>query len=186
MTEIKTNAQPFTPGKTHKPKAKYENPKTANEAVRMMEKMCHKLARKWTRNHTSEYDDIYSEGMVGVVTAWNKFNGSEHQAKGYRFTSYAFMWARACMKGYAETNWKRLNHLKDGDISEMFDREEFGYEPSEGTVDLQRRMEKLSDEDYTIFSMRTEGYTFKEIAKTLEKENLHQVRNRFLELVEAG
>lgn len=160
----------------------FENPKTVNEAVTLCVKLVHSQARKWTRNHYSDYDDIAQEGFAGVVHAWNLFHGSEHEEKGYRFTSYAFLWIRANMKAYAEKNWKRLNGLKDGDISEMFDREEFGFEEDFRSIDLTRVVEKLSEEDQKIFALRKEGETFDTIAKEVGAKNLHTVRNRFLDI----
>ena len=163
-------------------KAKYENPKTVDEAVRLCTKLVYSQARKWTRNHHSDYNDIVQEGYAGVVHAWNLFHGSEHEEKGYRFTSYAWLWIRANMKAYAEKNWKRLNGLKDGDISEMFDREEFGYDMDVSRIDVNRVVEKLEKQDQVIFEMRKEGSTFQEIAKETGAKNLHVVRNRFLDI----
>ena len=175
----------YTPGKKSAPSAKKAavNPKTAAEACELMTKMVHKQAYKWTRNHRSEYDDIFSEGMYGVLKAFDRFDGSDFQKKGYSFTSYAWMWVRAEMKAYAEKNWKRLNHLVDGDISESFDRPEYGYELNENKIDLERRIEKLPVEDQAIFQMRKEGYTFKQIAEETNAKNQFKVRDRFLEIM---
>lgn len=182
---MKATPKAYTPGKVQKPSAKYENPKTVDEAVQQMVKICHKQAYKWTRNHTSEYDDLFSEGMCGVLKAWDKFHGSEHEAKGYRFSSYAFLWIRAEMKAYAEKNWKRLNGLKDGDISEMFDREEFGFDGDDQLrwIDLERRIERLPAEDRVIFEMRRDGFTFQEIADRLNAPSQFKVRERFLAMM---
>lgn len=175
----------FVKGQVSKPSSKkaQENPKTSEEACKMMTKIVYKQAYKWTRNHTSEFDDIFSEGMCGVLKAFDRFDGSDFQKKGYAFSSYAWMWIRAEMQAYAEKNWKRLNHLVDGDISESFDREEFGYQLNEQAIDLERRIDKLPEEDRVIFQMRKEGCTFKEIAEITKAKNQFKVRDRFLEIM---
>ena len=85
------------------------------------------------------------------------------------------------MKAYAETNWKRLNNTTP------LDKHEFRletYDIDESAIFLETEISKFQPEDRKIFDMRKEGYTFNEIAAETSFENLHKVRNRFLELCE--
>ena len=66
-----------------------ENPTSVDQAVRQCTRMVHKLAKKWTRDHYNEYNDIVQQGFMGVVEAWNRFEGTKYQKKGYKFSTYA-------------------------------------------------------------------------------------------------
>lgn len=156
-----------------------DNPLNVDQAVRQCTRMVHKLAKKWTRNHYNEYNDIVQQGFMGVVEAWNRFEGTKYQEKGYKFSTYAWLWIRAYMKHYAENNWKRLNNTTP------LDKHEFHletYDIDEQTIFLNAEIDKMSPEDRQIFNMRKEGYTFDEIANETSFKNLHKVRNRFLEI----
>ena len=158
-----------------------ENPTNVDQAVRQCTRMVHKLAQKWTRNHYNEYNDIVQQGFMGVCEAWNRFDCTKYQEKGYKFSTYAWLWIRAYMKAYAETNWKRLNNTTP------LDKHEFRletYDIDESAIFLEAEISKFAPEDRQIFDMRKEGYTFNEIARETAFENLHKVRNRFLELCE--
>ena len=157
------------------------NPTNVDQAVRQCTRMVHKLAKKWTRNHYNEYNDIVQQGFMGVVEAWNRFDGTKYQEKGYKFSTYAWLWIRAYMKTYAETNWKRLNNTTPIDVHEF--RLET-YDIDETAIFLEAEISKFQPEDRKIFDMRKEGYTFDEIAAETSFKNLHKVRNRYLELCE--
>jgi len=157
-----------------------ENPTSVDQAVRQCTRMVHKLAKKWTRNHYNEYNDIVQQGFMGVVEAWNRFEGTKYQKNGYKFSTYAWLWIRAYMKVYAENNWKRLNNTTPLDNHE-FHLETYAID--ENRIMLEAQIDKLMPEDRKIFNMRKEGYTFDEIAKETSFKNLHKVRNRFLEIV---
>lgn len=156
-----------------------ENPTNVDNAVRQCTRMVHKLAKKWTRNHYGEYNDIVQQGYMGVVEAWNRFDGTEYQEKGYKFSTYAWLWIRAYMKAYAESNWKRLNNTTPIDIHE-FHLETYDIDENQIFMDI--TIDKLAGDDQQIIKMRKEGYTFQEIASVTEYKSLHKVRNRFLEI----
>lgn len=156
-----------------------ENPLNVDQAVRQCTRMVHKLAKKWTRNHYNEYNDIVQQGFMGVVEAWNRFEGTKYQDKGYKFSTYAWLWIRAYMKAYAENNWKRLNNTTP------LDKHEFHletYDIDENQIFMDVSIDKLPTDDRKIIKMRREGYTFQEIAECTEFKTLHKVRNRFLEI----
>jgi len=163
----------------------WTNPTNAAQAIQQCTKMVYKLAHKWTRNHRQDFNDLAQEGFIGTLTAWERFDGSQHQKDGYRFSSYAFLWIRHQQKAAAEKNWKRLNNTGFFDVG---DYESFGSEAADGyelninQIDLDRMFEKLSDEDQTIFALRQAGHTFAEIAEKTESGTLHQVRNRFTDV----
>ena len=174
----------YTPGIVQKPsKAKYVNPTSLDEAIQISMKIVYKQASKWTRNHYQDKEDLVQEGVMGVIEAWNRFHGSEHEKQNYRFTSYAWLWIRAYMKGYAEKNWKRMNSENPNDINDL----ELGnasYDIDENMIDLSLRIEKMAPADQKLFVMRKQGYTFSEIAEEVGAKSLHKVRGRFLELCE--
>lgn len=174
----------FTPGTIQKPsKSKYTNPTSLDEAIDLSMKIVYKQAVKWTRNHYQDREDLIQEGVMGVMEAWNRFDGSQHQKDNYRFTSYAWLWVRAYMKGYAEKNWKRMNAENPQDISDL-DLSSESYDIDENMIDLSREVSKMQEEDQKIFVMRKQGFTFAEIAEETGAQSLHKVRGRFLELCE--
>ena len=176
---------PYTPGIVQKPSknAKYKNPTSLDEAIEQCMKIVYKLAVKWTRNHYQDKDDIIQEGIMGVIEAWNRFDGTQYQEDNYRFSSYAWMWIRVYMKAYAEKNWKRMNAENPNDINDL----EIGnatYDIDEKMIDLSLAVSKMNEADQQIFVMRKQGFTFAEIAEETGAKSLHKVRGRFLELCE--
>lgn len=163
-------------------KTAFTNPTNLDEAVKVCMKIVYKQAHKWTRNHHQDRDDFIQEGLMGVIEAWNRFDGSEHQKKGYRFTSYAFLWIRAYMKPYAHKSWARMNNTASMDVNEY---NVPSYSINEDKIDLDRQIEKMSADDQVIFTKRSEGYTFQEIATEIGAKSLHKVRGRFLEICES-
>jgi len=184
MTQTKQknwDASAFTPGIKFKPNAKKDNPTTVEEAFKQCTPMIHKLAKRWTRNHYQYYNDFVSEGHLGVAVAWERFNGTDFQKKGYRFSSYAFMWIRACMKDFANRLWKNFNNTTEGTDYNM---DTDYYEVSTDAISVKRNYEKLSERDQQVIRLRTEGYSFEEVASQLGFQNLHKARSRYLELCE--
>jgi RNA polymerase sigma factor (sigma-70 family) len=184
MTQTKQknwDAEAFTPGIKFKPNARKDNPTTIEEAFKQCTPMVHKLAKKWTRNHYQYYNDFVSEGFIGICEAWKRFDGTDFQSKGYRFSSYAFMWIRAIMKDFANRLWKNFNNTTEGTEYNM---DTDYYEISIDSISVKRNYEKLSKRDQEVVRMKTEGFTFDDIANKLGFQNLHKARHRYLELCE--
>jgi RNA polymerase sigma factor (sigma-70 family) len=184
MTQTKQknwDASAFTPGIKFKPNAKKDNPTTVEEAFKQCTPMIHKLAKRWTRNHYQYYNDFVSEGHLGVAVAWERFNGTDFQKKGYRFSSYAFMWIRACMKDFANRLWKNFNNTTEGTDYNM---DTDYYEVSTDAISVKRNYEKLSERDQQVIRLKTEGYSFEEVASQLGFQNLHKCRAHYIQLCE--
>jgi RNA polymerase sigma factor (sigma-70 family) len=176
------SASPFKKGTIQKPKAKAQNPTTIEEAFTLTTPMVHKLAKKWTRNHFQHYDDFVSEGYVGILEAWKRFDGTEYQTKGYRFTTYSWLWIRAMMKDYANRLWKYQNNTQTASETNMDNRT---YELSIDAISVKVMFEKLTPEDQELLRMKMDGFTFEEIAGELGFETLHKARRQFLEVSES-
>ena len=160
----------------------YTNPTNTTEAIKACERMVFKLAHKWTRNHYQDRDDLIQEGHIGVLIAWDKFNGSKHQKDGFRFTTYAWLWIRHCIKQAAERNWNRLNKQAFKPIDEFLD---IGYEMDERVVDKLRALDRLEGKKRSVVMQREEGYTFQEISDNLGLSGLHEARNTYNDAVKS-
>ena len=176
------NASPFKKGTISKPKAKAQNPTTVEEAFKLCLPMVHKLAKKWTKNHYQHYDDFVSEGYVGILEGWKRFHGTEYETKGYRFTTYAWLWIRAMMKDYANRLWKYQNNTQTANEMNMDNRT---YELSIDAISVKTMFDKLNPEDQELLRMKTEGETFQVIAEELGFDNLHKARKRYIEVCES-
>ncbi|MCG7944808.1 MAG: sigma-70 family RNA polymerase sigma factor [Candidatus Thiodiazotropha taylori] len=160
--------------------AKRKQPETIEEAVEMMKRYVGRIASKWARNHRTDYDDLYSEGMMGVCVAWGKFDPT----KGTHFTTYAYLWASAYIRIAAKKNWNDYNNTVSGDVIHNKIETIGDAESSVNFISVKNELSKLSMIDQQIFIMRTEGYTFDEISKKVGFGSLHKARNRFLEINE--
>ena len=156
-----------------------ELPATREEAVNKLARMVGSLANKWARNHRQDYQDIYNEGMIGVLDAYNKFDPKH----GAAFSSYAYLWARHYIRQYALRSWNTKNNTASMDYSDY----------NLGTVEMdnidvisvERQVSKLPVETQKIFNLRKEGYNFREISEMEGYKSLHKVRNIFMEACES-
>lgn len=160
------------------------NPTTSEEAILVCTPFVNKLAHKWKRNHTNEFNDLQQAGFIGVLEAWQRFEGSDYQRTGkIRFTSYAWYWIRFMVRDHAMRMWNYKNHTTDKMAVEDYDVA--SYSISDNEVQMLRNVEKLSKEDKKLYTMRLEGFTFQEISDMSEEadlDNLHKVRNRLQKL----
>lgn len=182
---MKTNtmpeAQAFVPGKSFKPKAKAVNPKTAEEAIKMCIPMVVKCAHKWTRNHRNYFQDFVSEGHCGVLEAWKRFHNTDYESKGYRFTSYAFMWIRVYQRDFALRMWNFKNNTQEANELNM-DNET--YELSIDYVSAKVEFDKLGPMEQQLVLMKSAGETFESIAEVLGFDSLHKARTTYLKVCE--
>lgn len=187
-------ATKFVKGVPQKPSAKNKalNPKTVEEAVEQVKPFIYSLARKWTRNHNHLFNDFVSEGYVGALEAWKRFSGTDYEKKGYRFSSYCWFWIRACMKDYADRQWKYMNNttpdrlsVGEGDDSvSLIELNAEGYEVNTDILDIQKLYNKLSEGDKKLVELRALGYSYEECAENLGFKTLHQARSAHLEILE--
>lgn len=159
---------------------KKPQPTNLNEAVEVCTQMVNKVAHKWKRNHYWMFSDLQQAGLMGVCEAWERFDGSEHQADGYRFTTYAWWWIRLRIKEEAERAWDFLNHtaVEEAGLNEN------GYEMDDRIIELTRKLDRLNKEDRQLYRMRMDGYTFQEMSDELGAKSLHDVRNRLNKISE--
>lgn len=152
-----------------------EKPATKTEACKLMQKTVYKMAHKWARNHKDKFEDLVQEGMIGVCHAYDKYDTTAGSA----FSTYAWLWIRHHIRIAAMGEWEKMNNSAqltdniEGDTTET----------SHEAFVLKSEIAKLTTEEQTIINLRTEGFTFQEIADMLEFENLHKARNAYTEIV---
>ena len=144
------------------------------EAIEFCTPMVNKLAHKWKRNHHTMFKDLQQSGMAGICEAWNRFEDSQHQKDGYKFTSYAWWWIRAYIRDEAMNFWEYRNNTTGEEAMVYGDQ---GYEMDERLMSVLREIEKLPARDQQMYQLRMDGYTFDEIAEEMGVESLHKVRN---------
>ena len=156
-----------------------ELPATREEAVNKLARMVGSLANKWARNHRQDYQDIYNEGMIGVLDAYNKFDGKH----GAAFSSYAYLWARHYIRQYALRSWSNKNNTASLDYSE-YNLGTVEYDHLIDNISLDNQINKMDKPTQKIFQLKKEGYNFREIAEMEGYATLHKVRNKYMEAVE--
>ncbi|MGI9526647.1 MAG: sigma-70 family RNA polymerase sigma factor [Weeksellaceae bacterium] len=148
-----------------------ETPTNANEACRQMVPIVKSLVGKWLRGHYGTYDDLYQEGMMGVVEAWNRFDHGRNN----KFSTYAFFWVRKRIKEAAAKNWNHMNNT----APEEWAPAESNYQSMDiDAVSVAHEITKLPAADQELIRMRAEGYTFDEIREKTGAKSLMSVYNR--------
>lgn len=153
-----------------------QKPKTEEEAVRGLTRMVGREVARWQRNHTQDRNDLFQEGMIGVLHAYRKFDDS----KGSSFSTYAWLWVRHYIRAYAMKSWNTKNNTADLDYSE------YKLTHTEDNIDQISTDKFFSKQDkdvQEIYNLRKQGYTFQEISESLGEKNLHVVRNKFMKVI---
>ena len=156
------------------------NPKNETEAVQIAMPFILKGAKRWTRNHLSYMDDFIMQGVEGALIAYKKYKGTEFEEKGYKYSSYAYMWIRAQQQEYAGKLWKYKNNTAT--IPDNWDGGD-SYEFDEEDIDKKRAFERLDKDQRRVVELRTKGYTFEEISSECGYKNLHEARKEYLKAV---
>ena len=92
------------------------------------------LARKFSRNNSESYDDLYQEGCLGFFYAIEKFE----EGKGVRLATYASWWVRQYIQQYLHQHKRTIRmpvHITDqaGKIqkAKIELKEEYGRNPTD-------------------------------------------------------
>jgi DNA-directed RNA polymerase specialized sigma24 family protein len=155
----------------------YIPPKNEQEAIQECKLVISKLVTKWTRNHYQNRDDIYQQACVGVLEAFQKYNPDQYKQK---FSTYAWYYVLWRTREYAMGTWDRMNNDKSFELY----GDEGEYSINTDMIDTERKYDKACPITQQIVSLKTEGYTFREISDILELGGLHKARNQYLEWVE--
>jgi len=155
------------------------NPQNETEAIQISMPFILKGAKRWCRNHFSYMDDFVMAGVEGALEAYKRFKGTEYEEKGYRYSSYSYMWIFAKQKEYAEKLWGYMNNTAT--IPDNWDGDEASsYEMNTDLLDVKKAFGQLSAQEQKLVQMKVEGHTFDEIAKQLGMKSLHHARNDYL------
>ena len=159
-------------------KSGYKQPKTLDEAIKSLTPVVKKFARQYTRNHYHLYEDLMQDGFMGICEAWEKFD----HTKGASFTTYAWFYIRKKMQTTVDPFWKWDNKT----VPEEWAPDN-GYEHDFDGFAAIQAFQKLNDYEQELIRLRTEGYTFSEIAKeinrsTKSRKSLNKIRSEILEI----
>ena len=155
-----------------------KQPQTLEQAIQMTTPIVNKLAHKWKRNHYGMFADLQQEGFLGVCEAWKRFDPKAN----VKFSTYAWWWIRAHIRGMAMGNWEYQNNTAS-EAAMVYGNEET-YEFSDRLLSVLRQIEKLPTNERQMYQMRMDGYTFDEIAKEIGADSLHKVRNSIMKINE--
>ena len=79
--------------------------------------LVHKLTNKFPiKNVTCTYDDLYQEGIAGLIHAISKFDVT----KGYRLSTYCYRWIQAYLTRYFQNHSRSVRvpvHVADAQLS---------------------------------------------------------------------
>ena len=156
-----------------------ERPATKDEACRVLTKVVGRVARKYARNHTQDYMDLFQEGMIGVCKAYDKWENGH----GASFSTYAYWWILNEVQQAVKKNWKTYNNTSSKHVDEYNHIEGISAISIEQVL-VNQRVNKLSEREQGLFRLRKEGMTWQEIADVLDYPSLHRARSDFNKLVE--
>ena len=89
--------------------SKYAMTKMVNANIGLVEKLANKL---YIKNDQYSFDDLYQEGVFGLIRGVNKFDPSV----GCRFSTYSYYWIYSYIMRYCENNLGKIRiptHLRD-------------------------------------------------------------------------
>ena len=93
----------------HDHTSKYAMTKMVNANIGLVEKIANKL---YIKNDQYSFDDLYQEGMFGLIRAVGKFD----PAVGCRFSTYSYYWIYSYIMRYCENNLGKIRiptHLRE-------------------------------------------------------------------------
>ena len=158
-----------------------DKPATPEEAYKIMERTIAKLSHKCARNHYQDFDDCFSEGCIGLMQAYNRYDSKMNCA----FSSYAYQWIQACISGGTQATWKVYNNTGYKPVE---DEDTASYTMDfDSKIDLERKIESQPEETQFIIRARLAGYTFQEISDLLIEHGhdytLHQARKVYMKVM---
>ena len=155
-----------------------EKPATTTEAFKGMERTIAKIAHYYARNHFQDFDDLFSEGCIGLMKAWDQYNPDA----GCAFSSYAYNKILAEIRTRAKSNWNVYNHTASGDYADLVGDDAYDNDVDR-LIDMDRLINKADETTQAIIKARLEGHTFQAIAEGLTRlgqpHTLHQARNKY-------
>ena len=89
--------------------SKYAMTKMVNANIGLVEKLANKL---YIKNDQYSFDDLYQEGVFGLIRGVNKFDPSV----GCRFSTYSYYWIYSYIMRYCENNLGKIRiptHLRE-------------------------------------------------------------------------
>jgi RNA polymerase sigma factor (sigma-70 family) len=93
----------------HDHTSKYAMTKMVNANIGLVEKIANKL---YIKNDQYSFDDLYQEGVFGLIRGVNKFDPSV----GCRFSTYSYYWIYSYIMRYCENNLGKIRiptHLRE-------------------------------------------------------------------------
>lgn len=160
-----------------------DKPATTTEAFKAMERTIAKISHFYARNHYQDFDDLFSNGCIGLMKAWDQFDPEA----GCAFSSYAYNKILAEVRSTAKGNWEIYNHTSGMEITDAMGDASYDID-NDSAIDLSRKIEAQDEVTQQIIAARLEGYNFREIAEGLTKlghpHTLHQARNKYMAAME--
>lgn len=128
-----------------------------------------RLARTYSFNG-SDYDDLASEGLIGLMNAVKSYNPERGESSGASFSTYAY----ACINNRIISALKKSNiiqsceeNIDDAGLSEPSSPESIVLTREEMDELLQNVNSDLSKTEKSVFELYILGYSYPAIAKDL-------------------
>ena len=151
--------------------SKYAMTKMVNSNIGLVEKIANKL---YIKNDQYSFDDLYQEGVFGLIKSVNKFDPSV----GCRFSTYSYYWIYSYVMRYCENNLGKIRiptHLREKMRKQKDNKEELDKLKSKvpSVVSLNALVgESLSLDNVVTY---TENISFDD-----EMDNMLEVMNEIL------
>ena len=131
-------------------------------------------------HHWIEINDIMQEGFIGLEEAINNFSESVNTS----FYTFAVLCINRQIINYLRKNTRTKNKILNDavvidEVLEKSIKDDFNAESSFISSDILQDIKKnLTEFEYKVFNMKLEGYSFEEIANTLNKD-IKSIYNTF-------
>lgn len=143
-------------------------------------------------HHGIEISDIMQEGFIGLEEAINGFSENDNTS----FYTFAVLCINRQIINYLRTTTKGKNRLLNDAImiDEKLEKtigDGFDTEFSFVSQDIIKEIkDNLTEFEFKVFSMKLDGYSFEEIANTLDKDikslynTFHRVKGKVKKIIE--
>ena len=161
-------------------------PATIDEALAKMDRVMWKLTHKAIKANKQDAQDVYQIAAIGLTRAYYDYDTDNPKAA---FSTVAYKYITShIMDFYKRKQYDYYNNKSFKTAEEHLETVTVDGN-AENTIEFEQVLDTMTTTDKIITLMRTQGYTFAEIADALNKcgnnYTLHQVHNRHKKVLAA-
>lgn len=151
-----------------------------NKLVEHNTGLVHKIVGKFPmKNATCSYDDLYQEGLLGLIHGIRKFDVT----RGYRLSTYAYNWISAYVRKFYYNHYRAIRlpvhvSLQNNEVNQTIERltRELGRVPSvEEVCDIHDKADQIICNSLYTLSLNALQNEDSEVIDNVKDPNQHSV-----------